>query len=271
MASDFPRQSQTPELRLNKYLALCGIGSRRACDGIIRQGRVTVDGQAVLELGVRVEPGRQMVCLDGKPVQAESLVYLLFNKPLNVLCTANDPSGRRAFREFFPSIESRVFTVGRLDRTSEGLLVVTNDGDFAHRLMHPRHGVEKTYDVILDRPLTAEDMQRVCTGVVSEGERLAAKTIRPLAAGPAVLSRIGYQLVLHEGRKRHIRRLFETLGVGVLSLRRVAIGPIQLIGLRSGAWRHMTKEERAMLLRAATPNTGGFHSPGCGSRPQHSP
>ena len=253
MASDFPRPSRTPELRLNKYLALCGVGSRRACDEILRQGRVTVDGQPVLELGVRVEPGRQTVCLDGKPVRAEALVYLLFNKPRDVLCTANDPSGRRAFREFFPSIESRVFTVGRLDRASEGLLVITNDGDFAHRLMHPRHGVEKTYDVILDRPLTAEDIRRVCAGVISEGERLAAKTIRPLDAEPAGLNRSAYRLVLHEGRKRHIRRLFETLGVGVRSLRRVAIGPIQLAGLRSGAWRHLTEEERSILLRAATP------------------
>ncbi len=250
MASDFPRPKRTLERRLNKYLALCGAGSRRACDEILRQGRVTVDGRKVLELGVRVDPGRQVVCLDGKPVRASEPVYLLFNKPVNVLCTANDPSGRRAFREFFPSIHSRIFTVGRLDRGSEGLLVVTNDGDFAHRLMHPRHGVEKTYDVIIDRSLTPGELRLLCAGVISEGERLSATTIASLGAG---LKRAGYRLVLREGRNRHIRRMFECLGASVLSLRRVAIGPVHLGKLRSGAWRRLTDEERAMLLRAATP------------------
>lgn len=250
MASDFPKPKLTPEFRLNKYLALCGAGSRRACDEMIRQGRVTVDGRPALELGTRVDPGSRTVCLDGKPVRAAAPVYLLFNKPLNVLCTANDPSGRRAFREFFPSIESRIFTVGRLDRESEGLIVVTNDGDFAHRLMHPRHGVEKTYEVVLDRALAPGDLRLACSGVVSEGERLSAKSIVPLSPG---LKRAGYRLVLREGRKRHIRRLFACIGARVLSLRRVAIGPVRLGELRSGAWRRMTEEERAVLLRAAAP------------------
>src|ERR1051326_6314764 len=131
--------------RLNKLLAHAGVGSRRACDDLIPAGRVTVDGQKVRELGVRVDPDQQKICVDDVPIKTERLVYWLVNKPRGHLCTNFDPSRRPLALDLIPHVEQRVYTVGRLEENSEGLLLLTNDGDLAHRLMHPRFGIEKSY------------------------------------------------------------------------------------------------------------------------------
>src|SRR5437870_3808253 len=147
--------------RLNKLLAHAGVGSRRHCDKLINAGRVTVDGKAVRELGTRVDPGKQKIAVDGQPIHLERHVYWLVNKPRGYLCTNHDPARRPLARDLVPQVTQRVYTVGRLDEDSEGLLLLTNDGDLANRLMHPRYGVEKTYLVqVAGRP-GREDMEQL--------------------------------------------------------------------------------------------------------------
>src|SRR5436190_3685253 len=165
-------------LRLNKLLAHAGVGSRRHCDDLIAAGRVTVDGQAVRELGVRVAPDAQKINVDGVPVKLERHVYWLVNKPRGYLCTNHDPSRRPLVIELIPHVEQRVYTVGRLDESSEGLLLLTNDGDLAFRLMHPRFGVEKTYLVQVAGSPNREHVQQLLTGVFLAEGRVKAKRIK---------------------------------------------------------------------------------------------
>src|SRR5436309_9570188 len=146
--------------RLNKYLAHAGVGSRRHCEGLILAGRVSINGRIVTDLATRVGP-EQKVTVDGSPIQAEKFVYWLVNKPRGYLCTNHDPSGRPLALDLVPQIDQRVYTVGRLDEDSEGLLLLTNDGDLAHRLMHPRFGVEKAYLVLVAGTPSPEDIKKL--------------------------------------------------------------------------------------------------------------
>ena len=244
---DSPRQNHKSEKkpRLHKYLAACGLGSRRACEGLIAEGRVSVDGKVVREQGVCIDPACQTVCLDQRPVTLQAKIFLVLNKPRDFLCTSRDPQGRRTFLSLLPPLQERVFTVGRLDRDSEGLLLVTNDGDLAHTLMHPRHGVEKIYRVWTAIRLTTEQEQRLRMGVTSQGERLHLNAIMPVET---LSAKVVYQVRLVAGRNRHIRRMFEVLGITILRLQRVAIGPLALDHLCLGAWRHL-KDEEVQALR----------------------
>ncbi|MBU4199447.1 MAG: rRNA pseudouridine synthase [Verrucomicrobia bacterium] len=233
---DSRKPSTRTSLRLHHFLALCGLGSRRACERLIESRRVTVDQVVIRRQGVGIDPAIQQVAVDGQPVCLERKVYLVINKPRDVVCTASDPQGRRTFKSLLPgSLGERVFTVGRLDQASEGLLVVTNDGDLAHVLMHPRHNVEKVYLVWPRRPLTPEEEQHLRRGVRSEGERLG---LDELSRDKDV-----YRIRLREGRNRHIRRMFAVVGVGIVRLKRLAVGPIQLGSLRSGGWRYLEERE----------------------------
>src|SRR5215831_16435177 len=151
--------------RLNKLLAHAGLGSRRHCETLIRSGRVALDGRIVRELGTKVDPQKQRVAVDGEPVRSERPVYWLVNKPRGYLCTNRDPAGRPLAVDLVPQVSQRVYTVGRLDEASEGLLLLTNDGDLAHRLMHPRFGVEKTYLVQVAGDPPPEDLRQLLQGV----------------------------------------------------------------------------------------------------------
>jgi pseudouridine synthase len=235
-------------LRLQKYLAGCGYGSRRACERLIAAGRVAVDGSVVREQGVKVIPGEQEITVDGNPAVAEPLVYYLLNKPRDVLCTSHDPSGRRTIHELLPRNGPRVYNVGRLDRNSEGVLLVTNDGELAGRLMHPRYHVEKVYEVWSERLLTQDDEQHMLRGVESDEETLRADRVQWIKT-----ERKGehYRVVLHEGRNRQVRRMFEACGVQVNRLVRSAFGPLRLRGLRSGAHRSLREDEIRALRKAA--------------------
>lgn len=223
-------------LRLHYFLALCGLGSRRACELLIASGRVAVDGVVIRRQGLRVNPDAQRVTVDSRPVRAEPKVCLLLNKPRDVVCTASDPQGRRTFKALLPAeLGARVYTVGRLDRDSEGLLLVTNDGQLAHRLMHPRHQVRKTYLVWTARPLDPGEERQLRVGIRSEGEMLVLDEL--VRAGDT------YRIRLHAGRNRHIRRMFAALGVPIVRLKRIAVGPLQLGSLPSGGWRRLTELE----------------------------
>lgn len=244
MPLDSPRPSPKIKVRLQKFLADCGVASRRASEVLITDGAVAVDGQVVTQLGTRIDPEHQQVRVHGEPVAPAPLIYLLLHKPPGVLCTNQDPEGRDTYLELLPELPGRVYTVGRLDMMSEGLLLVTNDGAFAQRMSHPSHQFHKTYRVWLDRSLSPEEQRQLERGVREGGERLRALTVRPAR------SRNGefvYTMVLGEGRNRHIRRMAAAIGCHVRRLRRTAIGPLRLEDLTRGSWRFLTSEERGSL------------------------
>src|SRR5438132_5512372 len=238
--------------RLNKYLAHAGQGSRRHCDELIRAGRISIDGVVVRELGTRVEPG-QNISVDGQAVHEEKNVYWLVNKPRGYLCTNSDPAGRPRALDLVPHVEQRVYTVGRLDEESEGLLLLTNDGDLANRLMHPRFGVHKTYLVQVAGKPTRDDLQRLLKGVyLSEGQ-VKARSVKPVKKqGDSTWLRI----ILSEGKNREIRRMLARQGHKVMRLKRIALGPVQLGHLATGKCRPLTTLELKLLRRASEPRSG---------------
>ncbi len=235
-------------IRLQKYLAECGVASRRACEKLITDGLVTVDGVTVTELGSKVDPAVQKVTCDGKTVQLDQKVWIMLNKPVGVICTSDDPEGRERVIDLFPDLPGRVYTVGRLDVMSEGLLLITNDGDLAHRLMHPRHHIEKKYQVWIDRELTPDETDRMIKGLNCRGEKLRALRVEPLRR--ALAGQFGYTLTLGEGRNRHIRRMMEVLECKVIRLVRVSVGPLRLEKLRTGEHRELAPSEVVQLRKA---------------------
>src|SRR5262249_32904681 len=233
--------------RLNKVLAHSGVGSRRHCDELIAAGRVSVDGQTVRELGAKVEP-TQDIRVDDQPIRIEARVYWLVNKPRGVLCTNYDPAGPPPAIDLVPKVHQRVYTVGRLDEDSEGLLLLTNDGDLANRLMHPRFGVEKTYLVQVAGMPTYEDLGRLLKGVwLSDGHVRARRVKRLRKQGESTW----LEIVLSEGKNREVRRMLAKLGHKVMRLKRLAIGPVRLGHLRSGKARRLAPKELAGLRHAA--------------------
>jgi pseudouridine synthase len=221
------------------------VGSRRACEQFIAEGRVQVNGHPHTTQGHCIDLDQDQVLFDGHPVRTETLEYYLFNKPRDVLCTCRDPGERRTFRDFVPDPEQRLFPVGRLDRNSEGLLILTNDGQFSHALIHPRHQVPKYYEVWVDARLPEPECRRMIDGIWDEGELLQAAEVALIGRGE---HRYGYEITLFSGRNRQIRRMIAALGHEVIALKRVAIGPLTTDGLRVGQWRRLTRREVAMLM-----------------------
>lgn len=235
-------------IRLQKYLAECGVASRRASEKLIVDGRVSVDGHVVTELGTKVEPSTHKVTCDGKPVFREEKVWIMLNKPTGVICTSDDPEGRERVIDLIPDLPGRLYTVGRLDVMSEGLILLTNDGELAHRLMHPRHHIEKKYQVWIDRELSDQDIDRMLKGLNCRGETLKALRVEPLKR--MIASQPGYTLTLGEGRNRHIRRMMEALDCKVIRLLRVSVGPLRLEKLRAGEHRELDSWEVEKLRKA---------------------
>ena len=242
---DDPARQATGE-RLQKVLARTGFGSRRACEELILDGRVRVNGEPAA-LGRRVEPGRDTVEVDGVAIGfAPDLAYYLLNKPRGVVTTASDPQGRPTVVELVPA-EPRVFPVGRLDADTEGLLLLTNDGELTHRLTHPSFGVEKEYLAEVEgrpSPATAR--------LLREGVQLEDGLTAP--ARVAVVEPNGLRIVIHEGRNRQVRRMCDAVGHPVVRLVRTRIGPLADRGLAPGAWRPVTVSE-VRALEAATGRT----------------
>lgn len=233
--------------RLNKILAHAGVGSRRKVEALIQRGRVAVDGAVVRELGTRVDLDTQKVSVDGEPVKLERPVYWLVNKPRGYLCTNHDPAKRPLAIELVPQVSQRVYTVGRLDEASEGLLLLTNDGDLANQLMHPRFGVEKTYQVQVAGFPSPEQLQQLLKGIwLSDGHVRARRVKREKKQGASTWLKI----VLCEGKNREIRRMLAKLGHKVLRLRRTAIGPVLLATLPTGKARRLTLAELQALRQA---------------------
>ncbi len=233
-------------MRLQKYLAQCGVASRRACEEIIRAGRVTVNGETVREMGVQVETGT-LVCVDNQPVYPEEhKAYYILNKPMGVICAASDPFGRKTVIDCLEGVEERIYPVGRLDYETEGLLLLTNDGDFAHRILHPSFEVEKTYYTVVIGRVTPQALQQLRQGVQLEDGMTAPAKVRVLhrSATSTTLT-----LTIHEGRNRQVRRMMDAVGYRVQYLRRDRLGELTLDGLPSGAWRSLTQRELSGFMR----------------------
>ena len=236
-------------VRLQKVLAQAGIGSRRVCEDMIAAGRVTVDGHRVTELGVRVDPRRVAVHVDGNRVQIDdSLVYLALNKPLGVVSSmGDDDKGRPTLTEFLQNREERLFHVGRLDVDTEGLLLLTNDGELAHRLTHPSYEVPKTYLVEVPGPLPRDLGRRLREGIELEDGVATVDSFNVVDARPG---KALLEIVIHDGRNRIVRRLLEAAGHPVEQLVRTRIGPLRLGDLRTGRTRMLGSTEVSSLMAA---------------------
>jgi 23S rRNA pseudouridine2605 synthase len=234
--------------RLQKVLAAAGIGSRRECEELIVSGRVEVDGEPVTELGTRVDPQQQEIRVDGVSLPRPKRVYYVLNKPAGVVCTNRDPGGRVRAIDLVRSDE-RLFTVGRLDRTSEGLILVTNDGELANQLTHPRYGVEKRYLVRVAGSPDPSLYHKLRRGIhLAEGvARVSDIRVRKRSARFSDL-----EISLREGRNREIRRILARIGHKVLRLKRIAIGPLRLGMLPVGGTRPLTREEVRQLRQTTT-------------------
>lgn len=235
------------KIRLNKYLALAGVASRREADRMISEGRVSVNGETVATLGARVDGDEDRIEVDGKSVRrTKSAVYLMLNKPPGYLVTVKDPLQRPTIMSLLPKIKSRVFPVGRLDFDSEGLVLLTNDGDLAYRLMHPSFEVVKEYRVRITPKPDISTLAKLERGIMIDGKKTAPAKFRILATtvkGTLVLAR------LHEGRKRELRRMFEYKRFKVHALKRIKLGSLHLGNLKKGEWRYLSREEITRLKK----------------------
>ena len=234
--------------RLQKVLASAGIGSRRHCEEYIRDGRVTVDGKTVTELGIKVDAQAQKVCVDGERIKFQKKQYFLVNKPIGVVCSNADPQGRPRVIDLLPPWHGRLFSVGRLDETSEGLLIVTNDGELAHSLAHPRFQVERVYRCIIAGIPTDETFKQLRQGLHFTEGKFRMRDVRRLKSnGKSTL----VEVILTEGQNREVRRLFARVGHKVLKLKRTAFGPLKIGELESSAYRPLTPSEIRILKQYA--------------------
>ncbi len=232
-------------VRLQKFLAGAGVASRRAGEQMMLEGRVEVNGERARELGVKIDPDHDRVTVDGKPIQAKRKLYLALNKPRGLVCSRKDEHGRPTVYELLPREWGHLYSVGRLDYNSEGLLFLTNDGEFSLRLTHPRYGVRKKYLATVEGRAEGEMLGRFTRGLFHQGERLKAEKARLVSVSRA---QSVVELELTEGKYREIRRLFEAEGVSVKRLQRIQIGKIKLGELRPGRWRTLTEPEIKSLL-----------------------
>lgn len=223
------------KVRLNKLIADSGLASRRAADRLIEDGHVTVNGKRVFELGVRVDPNADKVLVDGKPIRKPTQkLYLLFNKPKGVLTTMEDPLGRPTIADYLGGVPARVFPVGRLDWDSEGLVLLTNDGDFANKVMHPSAEVTKTYMVKIDGQPRPDQIQKLLKGVSIIGGKVAARSVEKIRRPEGSDKYDWYKIVITEGKNRQIRQMFAKIGFDVQKLQRVAYGRLSIGNLERG-------------------------------------
>ena len=233
-------------VRLQKFLAEAGVASRRAAEQIILAGRVSVNGRPVDRLGTKVDPLHDTVTVDGRALRAKRKLYVALHKPYGCVCSERDEMGRPTIHDLLPKEWQNLHSVGRLDFDSEGLIFLTNDGQFALCLTHPRYGVHKKYMVIVEGRVDKAMLERFLRGVWHAGEKLQALTARLISASRA---KSVVELELGEGKNREVRRLFESQGLAVRRLQRTQIGKIKLGELKPGRWRTLTETEISTLLQ----------------------
>ena len=232
-------------IRLQKYLALCGAASRRASEKLISEGHVQVNGITVREMGIQIDETRDQVALNGQLLRPEAEKhYIAYNKPIGEVTTVSDPEGRATVMDKFRDYPVRLFPVGRLDYDSEGLLLLTNDGDMMNRLLHPSHEVDKVYWIKVSNQVTDEEIRRLKRGVMIDGRLTSPAQVR-------LIRREAFDTVLiitiHEGRNRQVRKMIEAVGHQVVHLKRIGFGPVSLDDLPSGYWRPLTESELQKL------------------------
>ncbi len=228
------------EIRLNRFLAMAGVGSRRGCDKLIQDGRVKVNGEVITQMGVRINPERDKVLFDNQPVQRrEQFAYLLLNKPPRTVTTTRDDRNRRTVIELL-GLSERLFPVGRLDYNTTGAILLTNDGDLSYHLIHPKFKIKKVYRVMINKLIRPIDLHHFNNGLILDGRKTAPCKAREMR-------RIGncsyLEVELYEGRNRQIRRMFEVLGYHVEELERVEFAGLSIAGLKQGEWRELETEE----------------------------
>lgn len=228
-------------MRLQKFLAVCGVSSRRSAEKMILDGKVTVNGKTITEMGVQVDENTDVVFVCGKRVLPENEKhYIAYNKPIGEITTASDPEGRKTVMDRFEGYPVRLFPVGRLDYDSEGLLLLTNDGELMNHLLHPSHEVQKVYLTKVSNQVTDEELRQLRYGVKIDGKLTSPAEVR-------LIKREAFDTVvlvgIHEGRNRQVRKMMEAIGHQVVSLKRVEFGPIRLNDLPSGQWRKLTEQE----------------------------
>ena len=237
--------------RLQKILSQAGIASRRQAETMITAGRVTVNGMVVTELGTKADPAQDTITVDGRQIRANTVRrYILLYKPSGYLTTLKDPEGRPLVTDLLKGIGERVFPVGRLDYNSEGLLLLTNDGEWANHLAHPRYEIDKEYHVRVQGQVTGDQLARLGTGVDLEDGRTAPATVAVLRESE---HNTWISVIIHEGRYRQVRRMCEAVGLSVVRLRRNRYGFLDLSGLRPGEFRELTAEEVVRLARDGVP------------------
>jgi 23S rRNA pseudouridine2605 synthase len=234
--------------RLQKILASAGVGSRRSCEELILRGRVSVDGKVVRELGTRVNPRKSNIEVDGQSIEPERHVYFAVHKPRGYVSTNNDPSGKPRVLDLLPGVHERIYTVGRLDENSVGLILLMNDGELANKLAHPKFGVEKVYRVVVAGTPTAEVLKKLTEGVWLAEGKVRARRVRIVGKrGDATI----LEMVLAEGKNREVRRMLAQFGHKVMALTRISVGPIALGGLKAGMCRPLTRREVDLLRKVA--------------------
>ncbi len=231
---------QPSTVRINAFLASAGLGSRRAVERLVLEGRVQVNGSIIRELSHRVDPSHDQVTCDGKPALPASLRYVMLNKPRGYACTRSDPHGGKTIYDLLPVELRHLAHAGRLDVDSEGLLLLSNDGDWIFKLTHPSNEVAKTYVVEVEGEPDRQTLEKAQLGIQSQGERLKVESVTKLERTGRVTR---LKLILREGKNREIRRIFGALHHPVISLRREAVGKLKLGALKSGAWRELEKGE----------------------------
>lgn len=236
------------EERLQKVMAQAGVASRRKCEEWIAAGRVKVNGQLVREMGFKVDPGRDLIEVDGKPIEREKNVYYMLNKPSGYITSMDDQFKRPIVLDLMKDVPQRLHSIGRLDYDTEGLLILTNDGEITHGLTHPSHEVEKVYNAIVKGAITGDALLALQRGVELEDGKTAPAKVR-LVSRKRDISIV--ELAIHEGRNRQVRRMFDVVGYPVLKLKRTQMGPLTLGSLNTGEFRPLSRKEVAILKRIA--------------------
>jgi 23S rRNA pseudouridine2605 synthase len=228
--------------RLQKLLAQAGVASRRKCEEYITSGRVKVNGKTVTTLGFKADPATDQIEVDGQAIAKENQVYILFHKPKGVITSVEDPHGRKVVTDFLKGVKERVYPIGRLDYDTEGLLLLTNDGELANKLLHPSHEFEKTYWATVEGIPSEEDLNRLAIGILLEDGITAPAQVYVLEFRVEKQETV-IELIIHEGRNRQVRRMCDAIGHPVKSLRRVKFGFLTLKGVARGRFRHLKSDE----------------------------
>lgn len=259
-------------VRLNKALAEAGITSRRKSDRLIEQGLVQVNGKKVFELGIKVDPAKDKIVVEGHPVTFyHKKVYIMFNKPVNVLTTLSDPEGRPTVADYFSKYPVRIFPIGRLDWESEGLLLMTNDGDFSNDVMHPRGEVTKTYLVKVNGQPDKTEIDKLLKGVSIPGGRARARHIEKIKRHEGSEQYDWFKVVISEGKNRQIREMFLKIGYDVMKLQRVGIGRLKLGSLTRGDWTELTQDQIKKIFVPDLPEELMGRRPGAVTQPGKKP